>query len=436
MCTRRCLLVLIGSVLLFLGSIQDLAGGEDRASDSAIGLSQRLIQRNPLDARSYYRLGDAYIQKARETGDASYFTRAAEALRKSLAIAPGQSGALRHLAYVLYSLHDFEGAAAQAARAIELNPTDGHAHGILGDAYLEVGQYARAEEAYRRMLQTDGDLYSYSRLAGLKSLRGDVDGAIADLEGAIEAGTAKRRPAEAVAWTQWQLGAEHWSLGNLRAAEAAYLAALNTFPKYHQALAGLAHVRVAQQRYPEATELYEKAIAIIPQPDYAAALGDVFAKVGRSDDAKKQYALVEYIGRLSALNQILYNRELAYFYADHDVNLDRALELARRELEVRHDIYAYDVLAWALYKNGQPEAAREAMSEALRLGTRDARLFFHAGLIERRLDNREAAREYLERALATNPHFHVLQADLARRVLTELEGTSVPTATPEARHGR
>ena len=122
--------------------------------------------------------------------------RAAEALRKSLAIAPGQSGALRHLAYVLYSLHDFEGAAAQAARAIELNPTDGHAHGILGDAYLEVGQYARAEEAYRRMLQTDGDLYSYSRLAGLKSLRGDVDGAIADLEGAIEAGTAKRRPAE------------------------------------------------------------------------------------------------------------------------------------------------------------------------------------------------------------------------------------------------
>ena len=46
--------------------------------------------------------------------------------------------------------------------------------------------------------------------------------------------------------------------------------------------------------------------------------------------------------------------QLATFYLDHDTKLDVALALARRELDVRRDVYAQDLLAWALYKNGQP----------------------------------------------------------------------------------
>jgi len=405
-------------------------------TDQTIRLYQHQVVRSPFQATAYHRLGDAYVQKARETGDATYITLAEEALRKALALTPGSSAVRRHLAYALYFRHAFPDAAAEAREAIALDPTDSHAHGILGDAYLETGRYAEARQTYDRMIALDQSLYALSRRAGLRSLEGDPAGAIEDLDRAIADGQVGGRPPESIAWAQWQLGMEYATVGNRTAAADAYLAALETYPRYHRALAALAHVRATEGRHPEAIRLYEQAIAIVPQPDYVAGLGDLLAKAGQAAAARQQYALVEYIGRLSVLNQVLYNRELAYFYADHDVNLDQALELARRELEVRHDIYAYDVLAWALYKNGQPEAAREAMSEALRLRTRDARLFFHAGLIEHRLGNREAAREYLERALATNPHFHVLQADLARRVLTELGGTSAPTQTQEARHGQ
>ena len=106
------------------------------------------------------------------------------------------------------------------------------------------------------------------------------------------------------------------------------------------------------------------------------------------------------------------------------MKLDAALALARRELDVRRDIYAHDLLAWALYKNGQPEAARTAMAEALGLGTRDARLFYHAGMIERALGDLGAATRYLRCALETNPHFHPLQADEARRTLRAIEGAA------------
>src|SRR5262249_26379819 len=131
--------------------------------------------------------------------------------------------------------------------------------------------------------------------------------------------------------------------------------------------------------------------------------------------------LVEYIGHLSAINKTVYNRELALFYADHDLKPAVAVDLARKELDVRRDIYTYDVLAWALLKNGEPRQALAEMQPALRLDTRDARLYFHAGMIYDRLGQRDKARDYLRRCLATNPRFHVLQAEVAERALAQLE---------------
>lgn len=412
---------MIVAALFLLGPWPVSLLAQGTTTDRTILLYQRMLQRNPGDARTYYRLGDAYIQKARQSGDVTYFNLAEQALRKSLEIAPQLAGASRHLAFVLYSRHEFERAATQAEKATELDPKDSHAYGILGDAYLEVGKYQKAQEAYQKMIQIQGDLHSYSRLSGLKSLMGDAQGAIEDLDRAVREGKANGRPRESVAWAQWQLGSEHFALGHVMEAEAQHLEALLTYPNYYRALAGLAQVRAAQKRYPEAIELYQKAIAIIPLPEYAATLGDVYTKIGRPEEAKKQYDLVEYIGELNSLNRVLYNRELAYFYADHDLKLNKALELARKELEVRQDVYAYDLLAWALYKNGKPGEALAAITEALKLGTKDAKLLFHAGMISYALGQTDLARGHLRRALALNPHFNLLQAPVAERTLKTME---------------
>ncbi len=179
-------------------------------------------------------------------------------------------------------------------------------------------------------------------------------------------------------------------------------------------------MQAAQQHYQEAIDLYKQALAIVPMPDYAAALGDVYTQLGQPEEARKQYALVEYIGYLNTLNKVLYNRELAAFYADHNMKLPVALDLAHKELEVRQDIYAYDLLAWTLYKNGQPQEALAAITEALKLGTQDARLFFHAGMIYHDLGDAAKAKTSLQRALVTNPYFHVFHADLAKRTLEGL----------------
>src|SRR5262245_947064 len=390
-------------------------------TDQAILISRRQIQRRPESAAGYVTLSDAYIQKSRQTGDLSYLTLAEQALRRALDLAPENAGAVRHLAYVFASRHEFREAAALARKAIALDPDDGHAHGVLGDALLELGEYEAAAQAFDTMTRLDRSLYSLSRRSGLSSVRGDPDRAVAELGEAIEAGRTSGEPPESIAWAQWQLGAEHFGVGRLDLAETQYGAALRTFPGYYRALAGLAQVRAAQQRHDDAIELYRRALAAIPLPEYAGALGDLYTRLGREEEARKQYALVESIGRLNAVNQVVYNRELASFYADHDMKLDEAVGAARAELQARRDVYGYDALAWALYKAGNVEGALAPMTEALRFGTRDARLFFHAGMIHRGLGHADQARAFLARALSTNPHFHVLHSVVAERILKELD---------------
>jgi tetratricopeptide (TPR) repeat protein len=414
----------------------DLAWAASSASDRAIAQSQFKIRRNPNSPLAYYRLGDAYVQKARESGNNNYFDLAEQALRKSLSLNPQQSGVRRHLAHVLASRHDFEAAAAEAREAIGLDPTDMDAHGVLGDAYLDTGEYEKAEQAYRTMIALKESFASYSRLSALKNLKGDTAGAIAALTTAIQLGEQENQPKESIAWAQWQLGTEYYAIGKLAEAESEYVQALDTYPKYYRSLVGLAQVRALQKRYPEAIQLYREAIASVPMPEYIAALGDVYAKSGNPKEARKQYELVEYIAQLSALNKALYNRELAYFYADHDIKLQQGLALAQRELDYRRDIYAYDVLAWSLYKNGRLEEARAAVSQALKLGTQDAKLHYHAGMIYQRLQEKEKARDHLRRALSINSHFHIFFADDATRALAELENSEKQTAARQPLDGR
>ena len=188
------------------------------------------------------------------------------------------------------------------------------------------------------------------------------------------------------------------------------------------ALAGLAATEAARGNYDAAIEGYTQVLPRNPQPEYVIALGDLHARAGNTREAARQYALVRAIGQLYEANGIRSDLTLILFEADHGGDPATVLAQARAAYEERPSLAAADVLAWALYRNGHFEEARQRSDEALRLGTQDALYHYHAGIIADRLGDAGAARAQLQRALDINPRFHVLHADEARRALERLGG--------------
>ncbi len=259
---------------------------------------------------------------------------------------------------------------------------------------------------------------SYARASYLRSLYGDTDGAIEAMRLAAE--SSSPADPEGMAWCYVHLGDELTNAGKLTAAEYNYDRALFIFPDYHLALAAKARARLAAGETDAAIDFYKRALDRVPLPDTAIALGDLYQRLGRTDEAKKQYDLVEFIERTTAAGTT-YSRQLAIYYADHDMKLDDGLSIAQRERANRSDIFTCDALAWCLYKKGDLAGAKKAIDEAMRLGTRDARINYHAGMINQALGNRRDAAKYLQLALKINPFFDVLQADVARQTLHNID---------------
>jgi tetratricopeptide (TPR) repeat protein len=399
-------------------------------TDHLIHTAQVTVARNPNDAQGYAGLGAAYFQRARETGDVSDYQFAEESLNKSLDLVSADFStdtALETMAEVCMGEHRFADALGYAQKALSLGTGDVSPFAIVGDAYADMGEYDKAGLAYGRLTPRDMTLspraaYARdSRLSYLKFIAGDTYAAIDLMKTAVTEGVEAQLPSENLAWLYYELGEYETQAGDAASADAAYLAALNTHPGDYRALAALARLRANNGRYAEAIVLYQKAIAVVPMPTFVAELGDLYAKSGNHAEAKKQYALVEYIGLLGHINQVLHNRDLALFYADHDMKLAESLDLAQKELEVRRDIYTWDALAWALYKNGRLADAAKASEKAMRFGTKDSLLLFHAVMIADRMGQREQARNELSEALQINPHFHLIYADAAQQKLLALE---------------
>ena len=62
-----------------------------------------------------------------------------------------------------------------------------------------------------------------------------------------------------------------------------------------------------------------KALCACYQILPSSPAGDLYKLSGRERDASTQYALIAKIARLNEINGVLYNRQLALFYADHDM---------------------------------------------------------------------------------------------------------------------
>ncbi|CAA9249351.1 MAG: hypothetical protein AVDCRST_MAG50-2508 [uncultured Acidimicrobiales bacterium] len=397
-------------------------------TDQDILRIQTKLSARPADPTARLELAYAFLQKARETGDPSLYTKA-DALLTDLAASPeGKTnpGVLVAQGTLSLARHRFEDALDLGRRAVVAAPGNASALGVVVDASNELGRYDEAVEATQAMADARPSLPALARVSYARELRGDLAGAITAMAQAVGAGAGT---GENLAYAQVQLGHLLLTSGDLAAAETAYAAAARSFPGSALPDAGRARVLVAQGNPSDAADLLAGVVQQLPIAEHAIAHGEALAAAGRRSEADSAFELVRAIAKLDKANGVNTDLEMALFEADHG-RPSEAVKVARTALKGRPGIYGRDALAWALFRDGKVDEASIEARKATVLGTRDPSLRFHAAVIADAKGDRQAATEHLTVVLATNPAFSAHHGPAVRSLAARL-GLAAPQ-TPVA----
>ena len=376
-----CTLVLIPSTSTDDYSIQDV--------DRAIARYQKALSGTARPLPHLERLGWAFVQKARETRDAGYYKLAEQTAGCIENQAPNSAEALLLKGHVLHNLHRFKDAEELARRLIKRRGL-WFDYALLGDVLLERGALDEAVAAYQAVLDQRPGPQAYLRVAQIRRLKGDLDGALEMITQAVR--TTSPRSVEAAAWARVGMAWLLMQTEDFPAAEAALAGALSLKPDYPPALHARGRLLMAQGNLEEALPLLQRVVQADPLPEFRWTLYEALRVSGLQQAAAEQQTALRQYGENED------RRTLALFLATTGLDPEMALRLARQELQQREDIYTLDAVAWALSGAGQNDSAQDYSRRALAAGSKDARLYLHAGVIAARAGDTDDAIELLNKA--------------------------------------
>lgn len=350
--------------------------------DNAITLFQRSLDKDPAYAAATAGLGEAYWLKYQLSHEQRWVDAAIETCQKAVAGGPKLAAAHECLGRVFHGQGQYEKAASEYRRTLELDPTSDDAYGGLAAAYEKLGRLEEAERAYRQAISA--------------------------------------RPSY---WATYNwLGAFY--LGHARYDEAATMfsqvvtLAPDSFTGYYN----LGAVRVLQGRYAEAIPLLEKSLSIRPTADARSNLATAYFLMRRYAEAASTF---EQVVKLDPSNYVFWgNLGDAYYWTagrrpEAAAAYEKAINLALERQRVNpNDAYLLSNLAMYHAMRSETKPAQDNIEAALRLQSKNPDVLFAAGITYMQLGDNRRAVDVLEKAvsfgvspemLRDNPNFDVLK---------------------------
>ena len=306
---------------------------------------------------------------------------AEDSLRKAIRVAPKFAPAYVRLG-IVYNLNGKRKKAIEALRkALEIDPRQGDALGLLVQTYASMKQYTRAVkfcESMRAKLSS-----SPPHLALIDYLEGKL-------------ALSRKRT---------------------RKAEELFKKAINTYPNMLGPYVSLAGIYVRERRVDEAIAQYQRALDKNPRflGGYMA-MGILYDRQGDWKKAELYYrkALEIKPDFAAAANN------LAWLLVEHGGNIDEALTLARTSKEkIPESAAVMDTLGWIYYLKGSYLNAISELHDALEKAPNNPVINYHMGMALVKNNEPEKGKEYLEKALKLDPNFE--GAKEARRTLEALK---------------
>lgn len=391
-----------------------------RSRDDQLRVWSIALRADSNSALALAQLAGLNVQKARETGLESFYPVAETMARRSLGLRTHRNArTFVVLASSLLAQHRFAEAREAAAAALELEPETPQYRALLAEIDMELGDYGAAARGFMGLGGYRAHLSIGPRLARWDEVNGRVMSARRTLQELVaQAGLRRELPREQLAWFHFRLGDHYRRHGSPRRARASYEAALAINPDDYRAHKGLAELELARERADIALTHARVAVRQSRTPETLLTLAGVLREMRDSVAAAAIEVEVE-----AAIGGEGGSFERAW----HSYRLELAapsaalVQLLEREARERGDVQGHDLLAWAYYKAARLPEARVASARALRSGTSDAAVWYHAGIISHAAGDIPRARAYLREALRLNPRFHRRHGRHARSVLRSLD---------------
>lgn len=195
------------------------------------------------------------------------------------------------------------------------------------------------------------------------------------------------------------------AMGRTDEAERRLEAMAAALPDRPQALVELGDILRAHSNFAEAAAAYDRAVQRLPRP--AARDWRIFYSRGVAYERAGQWPRAEadlkHALELQPEQPLVLNY-LGYTWIDKGVNIDDAVKMIRRAVELRpNDGYIVDSLGWAYYRLGDFRHATEVLERAIELLPEDPTINDHLGDVYWRNGRLAEARYQWRRALQFKP---------------------------------
>jgi len=371
----------VGNLQRAQNEMESAIASDSHMTDAYVGLGQMMLNRNqPKVALQYARM--------------------------ALQQAPTRADCLVLLGSASANLHDLVSAERYFQAYAAAQPASADAFIRLGSLRIMQTHYPEALAYFEKAWQLDP--HNYGALDGIAStmiLRGDKAGAMRRIDETLKRGETSELLSIA--------GKIYVEAGQLQAAEDVLKRSLQESPQSYSDYVQLGSLVARRQRVPEAIAYFESAVKLRPADvgswTMLGMLNQQRGDLRKSEESYVKALDIEPNAGVAANN-------LAWLYADHLNDMDKALELARRAKVALPNVpNVSDTLGWIYTKRRLNEMAIPLLSEAVKSEPKHAEYHYHLAVALMHSGKKTAARQ--EMAAAEKLDSNMSTRDEVREIL-------------------
>lgn len=314
------------------------------------------------------------------TGNIDYLIKAEEDLLEANKIVKdSDAGLLKNIAVNYISQHRFKEALSLLKKAeangAKLNGTKK----MLFDVHLELGNYIYAE-AYLNDIKNTSSFDYLIRLSKFEDHQGNLEGAIENMEKAMAIAEASNLKGMKL-WSYTNIADFYGHAGEIEKSYTYYLKALELDPHNAYAKKGIAWIVYSYENNPEeALSILNHVTSYHNTPDYDLLKADI-AEFKNDTDLKAQSLKNYQTAVNNKLYGAMYNKYNVMVFTEDLLLPERALEIAKQEIENRPTPQSYDLLAWSYFRNGDVEKANQIIEDYVDGKTFEPSVLYHVAEI-------------------------------------------------------